>query len=72
MSIDDLLIGTIVAGVGLSGAYLRAEFVLHLRFKAAERRQELASHEVHVNRARPEQGKACIAGSIAVSAHAAE
>ena len=55
MSIDDLLIGTIIAGVGLSGTYLRAEFVLHLRFKAAERRKELVWREVHANRARPEQ-----------------
>ncbi len=42
MSLDDLLLAIIIAGIGLSIAYLRAELVLRQEFKAAERRKELA------------------------------
>jgi hypothetical protein len=46
MTLDDLLIAILVAGIGLSGAYLRAELLAHRRFKAAERRKELALREL--------------------------
>jgi hypothetical protein len=54
-NVDDLLIAIIIAGLGLSGTYLRAEFVLHRRSKAAEGRKELAWRELHIKRVRPEQ-----------------
>jgi hypothetical protein len=49
---DDLLITIIVAGIGLSGAYLRAELVLHRRTTALQRARELAQREVHSKRVR--------------------
>jgi hypothetical protein len=52
---DTLLFALIIAGVGLSGAYLRAEFLLRRRNKAAERREDLSLHELHANRLRPKQ-----------------
>jgi len=55
MSLDDLLMAIIIAGLGLSGAYLRAELLVHRKFRAADRRAELALHEVRINRVRPEQ-----------------
>jgi len=55
MILDDLLITIIIAGIGLSGAYLRAELVLHRRLKSAELRKELSLRESHITRLRPEQ-----------------
>ena len=37
MSIDDLMIAIIIGGIGLTGAYLRAEFMSWRRGNAAER-----------------------------------
>ena len=31
MSLDDLLLAIIIIGIGLSGAYLKAEYQLHVR-----------------------------------------
>jgi hypothetical protein len=39
MSIDDLMIAIIIAGMGLTGAYLRAEFMSWRKSNAAERRK---------------------------------
>lgn len=50
MSIDDLLFAIILAGIGLSGAHLRAELVLHRRMTALQRARELAQREVHAKR----------------------
>ncbi len=36
MSLDDLLFAIITAGIGLSGAYLRAELLLHRNDEAAD------------------------------------
>jgi hypothetical protein len=55
MSLDDLLTAIIIAGVGLSGAYLRAELVLHRRLTAALRRREVLQYKLHIERVRPEQ-----------------
>jgi hypothetical protein len=44
----------IVAGVGLSIAYLRAELVVRQEFKAAEQKKELALRELHITRPRRE------------------
>jgi hypothetical protein len=49
---DDLLIAMIIAGIGLSIAYLRAELVVRQEFKAAEQKKELALRERHITRAR--------------------
>jgi Arc/MetJ family transcription regulator len=51
---DDLLIAMIIAGIGLSIAYLRDELVLRQEFKAAEREKELALRERHITRPRRE------------------
>jgi hypothetical protein len=51
---DDLLITIIVAGIGLSIAYLRAELVVRQEFKAAERKKEFALRELHIRRPRRE------------------
>ena len=42
IKIDVLLLMIIIAGMGLAVAYLRAEYVLHRRFKAA-------GHETPIN-----------------------
>jgi hypothetical protein len=47
MNIDDLLIAIIIAGIGLSGAYLRAELLLHRRVTAVQRRRELMQLALH-------------------------
>jgi hypothetical protein len=39
MNIDDLLFVIIIGGIGLTGAYFRAEYVLWRRYKGAERRK---------------------------------
>lgn len=55
MSIDDLLIALIISGIGLSGAYLRADLALHRRLTSVERTREVLQSELHVKRLRPEQ-----------------
>lgn len=52
---DDLLLVMILAGIGVSVAYLRAELLLYRRFKAAERRREPLQRELHIKRVRPAQ-----------------
>jgi hypothetical protein len=47
---DNLLIAIIIAGLGLSGAYLRAELLLHRRLTALQRARELLQREVHAKR----------------------
>jgi hypothetical protein len=42
VNIDDLMIAVIFGGIGLTGAYLRAEFMSWRRANAAERRQRAA------------------------------
>lgn len=55
MSLDDLLIVIIIIGVGLSGAYLKAEYELHVRLRTAQRRTRLVLHDLHASRVRIEQ-----------------
>ena len=50
MIVDDFLLAMIIAGLGFASAYLRAEYALHLRFKAAERTKELTLHDLHAAR----------------------
>jgi hypothetical protein len=52
MLVDDCLFVTIIAGIGLSGAYLRAELALHRRTTALQRARELVQREVHAKRVR--------------------
>jgi len=47
---DDLLIAIIIAGFGLSGAYMRAAYVSWRRNHAAERKREVSLHELHSDR----------------------
>ena len=54
MILDDVLFAIILAGIGLSGAYLHAELIAHRRVTAVERRRELVQRELHSARvARP-------------------
>ncbi|HEY4969421.1 MAG TPA: hypothetical protein VII35_05910 [Steroidobacteraceae bacterium] len=39
MNFDDLLIAIIIGGIGLTGAYFRAEYLLWRRYKATERQK---------------------------------
>jgi hypothetical protein len=55
MSIDDLLIATIIGGVGLAGFYLRAEYALHRGFKAAKNKNLIVLHELHAVSVGPRQ-----------------
>jgi hypothetical protein len=57
MRVDDLQFAIILAGIGLSGAYLRAELVLHRRMTALQRARELVQREVHAKRVHLEYGK---------------
>jgi hypothetical protein len=50
MSFDDLLIAIIIAGFGLSGAYIRAEYLSWRRYHAAERKRETSLRELHASR----------------------
>jgi hypothetical protein len=45
MSIDDLMIAIIIGGIGLTGAYLRAEFMSWRKVNAAERRKRAGLRE---------------------------
>jgi hypothetical protein len=47
---DDILIAIILAGIGFSGVYLRAELVLHRRMTALRRRRELVKRDFHAKR----------------------
>jgi hypothetical protein len=52
MNFDDLLFAIIVAGLGLSGFYLRAELLLHRRLTAVQRKTQLLQLELHTKRVR--------------------
>lgn len=49
MSSDGLLLALIIAGFGLSGAYLRAGYISWLRNQAAERKRELSLRELRAD-----------------------
>ena len=55
MSLDDLLIAIIIIGIGLSGAYLKAEYELQVRLRTKERSTGIVLHAVHASRVRMEQ-----------------
>jgi hypothetical protein len=55
MSLDDLLITIIIMGIGLSVAYLKAEYKLHVCRRTAERRSGVVLNELPASSARIEQ-----------------
>jgi hypothetical protein len=61
---DDLLIAMIIAGFGLSGAYLRAVFVSWRRNQAAERKREISLRELYAHRLYGDEDE--VTGSSAV------
>jgi hypothetical protein len=48
--IEGILLTMIVAGFGLAVAYLRAEYVLHRGFKAAEHKKLTVQRELRASR----------------------
>jgi len=66
MSFDDLLIAIIIAGTGLSGAYLGAKYVLWRRYMAAERRREFSLRELYANHVCDEKNDASVPSVICV------
>jgi hypothetical protein len=47
MSFDVVLIAIVVGGIGLSAAYVRAEYIRWRKNGAAQRRRETAQRELH-------------------------
>lgn len=66
MSFDDLLIAIIIAGTGLSAAYLGAKYVSWRRYKAAERRREFSLRELYANPVCDEKNDAFVPSVICV------
>jgi hypothetical protein len=50
MSLDDVLFGVIVSGVGLSVAYFRDEYIGWREHKAAEMRKQTSRRELHIDK----------------------
>jgi hypothetical protein len=55
MSFDILLMAIVAAGIGLSAAYVRAEYINWRRHGAAARRRESALRELHAARLSEQQ-----------------
>jgi hypothetical protein len=51
-NMDDILIAIIIAGLGLSASYLRAELLLHRRLTRLQHTRELTQRELYVKRVR--------------------
>jgi hypothetical protein len=50
MSLDDVLFGVIVGGVGLCAAYFRDEYIGWRKHRAAEMRKQTSMRELHIAR----------------------
>ena len=50
MSLDDVLFGVIVGGVGLCAAYFRDEYIGWRKHRAAEIRKQTSMRELHIAR----------------------
>ena len=50
MSLDDVLFGVIVGGVGLCAAYFRDEYIGWRKRRAAELRKQTSMRELHIGR----------------------
>jgi hypothetical protein len=61
MSLSDLLITIIIAGIGLSIATLRADYVSRRGRNAKERRKAIVQRELHTNRLRLTQNEVPVA-----------
>jgi hypothetical protein len=55
MSLDDVLVAIIIIGIVLSVTYLKAEYQLHVRIKAAQRKTGGVPHELRPLRTRIER-----------------
>ena len=68
MILDDLLIALIIAGIGTSGAYLRAELLLHRRLTAAQRIRQLQLRKLQTTNKNPRTrtGVESMAGSYRI------
>jgi hypothetical protein len=64
MSFDDLLDAMIIAGIGLSGTYLRAAYVLRRKIKSAERREALGLSEILTSRRTGTHGTQTRTGTV--------
>ena len=60
MSFDIVLLLIVVGGIGLSAAYVRAEYVRWRRHGAAQRRRETALRELHAARLSDQQDAALL------------
>lgn len=60
MSVDDVLLVIIIAGMVLSGAYLRAQYTMRRRYRTAERRKELRLRELYHSRAETRVPRAAV------------
>jgi hypothetical protein len=55
MSLDDVLFGVIVGGIGLCAAHFRDEYIRWRKHRTAERRKETSMRELHINRLSPRE-----------------
>jgi hypothetical protein len=55
MSLDDVLFGMIIGGIGLCAAHFRGEYIRWREHRAAERRRETSMRELHINRLSPRE-----------------
>jgi hypothetical protein len=50
MSLDDVLFGVIVIGVGLSAAYFRDEYIGWREHRGADKRKQTSMRELYIDR----------------------
>jgi hypothetical protein len=55
MTLDDVLFGLIICGIGLAGACFRSEYLLLRQLRLTERRYQRAVRELHVKRLSPQE-----------------
>jgi hypothetical protein len=60
MSFDIALMAIVAAGIGLSAAYVRAEYINWRRHGAAQRRRESALRELHAARLSEQQSESLL------------
>jgi hypothetical protein len=53
MIVDDLLLALIVAGIGLTGAYVRSEVLSHMRTVAFQRSRHRLRREFRISPPKP-------------------
>jgi hypothetical protein len=58
MNFDDVLFGLILCGIGLAVACFRREYVMLRKFRAAARRKEGVTRELHLQRLTSQAGDA--------------